>query len=78
MKVWEKPQYEDIRFGFEVTMYIWNRQYILFSLRKWACSGEGTHPLVYLSVEDRCPYCNSKYNDNERKESLEDELDDEE
>ena len=22
---WDKPNYEDIRFGFEVTMYIFNR-----------------------------------------------------
>jgi coenzyme PQQ precursor peptide PqqA len=22
---WSKPEFEDLRFGFEVTMYIWNR-----------------------------------------------------
>ena len=30
--------------------------------RKWACSGEGTHPVVYLMKEDKCPYCNSRFN----------------
>jgi len=22
---WSKPEFEELRFGFEVTMYIWNR-----------------------------------------------------
>jgi coenzyme PQQ precursor peptide PqqA len=23
--VWSKPEFSELRFGFEVTMYIWNR-----------------------------------------------------
>ncbi|MBF6568787.1 MAG: pyrroloquinoline quinone precursor peptide PqqA [Candidatus Binataceae bacterium] len=23
--IWSKPEFIDLRFGFEVTMYIWNR-----------------------------------------------------